>query len=44
MFISGEISVKKDIIVDKRFSEDYISKEGKIAILNQFGKIHFGPL
>ena len=44
MFISGEISVKKDIIVDKRFSEDYISREGKIAILNQFGKIHFSPL
>ena len=47
MFISGEISVKKDIIVDKRFSEDYIkyiSKEGKIAILNQFGKNYFSPL
>ena len=44
MFISGEISVKKDIIVDKRFSEDYISREGKIAILNQFGKNYFSPL
>ena len=39
MFLPGEISVKKNIIVNKGFSEDYMSKKGKIVFLIQFLKI-----